>query len=281
MFLSRLRTICDHFAQDLKSMWAIPGMPYSFKERVSLVISRRSHRQESKFLNFSMKHLGETSFKTVLSEVFFQGEYRFEAATDAPLILDCGANIGMATLFFKYLYPNARIKAFEAEPMTAAVLQENVSANRLTNISVHNLMLADSEGERAFYTDERQEGTLKASFDPARVSNSKQVLIQAARLSSFIDGPVDLLKLDVEGAEFEVLADLRRSGKLSMVRQMIIEYHHKIGGQDSRLSSFLSQLEEEGFEYQISSGGCEPITKRDVYQDVVLGVYRRNSSAHR
>ncbi len=246
-----------------------------------MVISRRSHRQESKFLNFSMKHLGETSFKTVLSEVFFQGEYRFEAATDAPLILDCGANIGMATLFFKYLYPNARIKAFEAEPMTAAVLQENVSANRLTNISVHNLMLADSEGERAFYTDERQEGTLKASFDPARVSNSKQVLIQAARLSSFIDGPVDLLKLDVEGAEFEVLADLRRSGKLSMVRQMIIEYHHKIGGQDSRLSSFLSQLEEEGFEYQISSGGCEPITKRDVYQDVVLGVYRRNSSAHR
>jgi len=61
----------------------------------------------------------------------------------APLIFDCGANIGLATLYFKNLYLGARIVAFEADPETAAVLRENVSANHLQDVSVHNLMLTD------------------------------------------------------------------------------------------------------------------------------------------
>ena len=71
-----------------------------------------------------------------------------------------------------------------------------------------------------------------------------------------------------------LITDLRDSGKLPLIRQMIIEYHHKINGGRSMLAQFLALLEEAGFEYQISAAGCEPITRREVYQDVVIGAYR-------
>jgi hypothetical protein len=69
-------------------------------------------------------------------------------------------------------------------------------------------------------------------------------------VSDFIQGPVDLLKLDVEGAEWEVLEELRDSGKLRQVARLIIEYHHRL--QDGRkLSGFLRLLEEAGLDYNV------------------------------
>ena len=55
---------------------------------------------------------------------------------------------------------------------------------------------------------------------------------------------------------------------------MIIEYHHKIGGHASCLSKFLGLLEQAGFEYQISAH-CEQIMAEDVFQDVLIGAYRK------
>jgi hypothetical protein len=97
--------------------------------------------------------------------------------------------------------------------------------------------------------------------------------VKAGRLSNYIDGPIDLLKLDVEGAEFDVMSDLKGSGKLSQIKRMIIEYHHKIDGRPSCMSKFLALLEDEGFDYQIS-GRCDPVTKQNVFQDILIGAYR-------
>src|SRR5690349_6188186 len=50
------------------------------------------------------------------NEIFFRGEYAFQATIPAPIIFDCGANLGMATLFFKWLYPQAIVHSFEPDP---------------------------------------------------------------------------------------------------------------------------------------------------------------------
>jgi len=55
---------------------------------------------------------------------------------------------------------------------------------------------------------------------------------------------------------------------------MVIEYHHKIDGQSSCLARFLGLLEQEGFEYQLAALGCAPITRQEVFQDMLIGVYR-------
>jgi FkbM family methyltransferase len=245
-------------------------------ERANLVAAFWSSGQQANLLGFRVSYLNRGSFRYALREVFFEGDYLFDAGTDEPVILDCGSNIGLATLFFKRLYPKARIACFEADPTTAAVLQKNVEQNNLQNVATHNLMLSNSEGEHSFYVASNVPGSLMMSGSPDRLSKAREIRVKAGRLSDYIDGPVDLLKMDVEGAEFEVMADLEESGKIAQIQRMVIEYHHKIDGQVSRMAEFLALLQAHGFEYQIS-GHCYPITKQDTFQDILIGAYRRRA----
>jgi FkbM family methyltransferase len=247
---------------------------YTVAERLSVVRARRTHGLDARLLNFQVSFLAEGAYQLLLREIFFKGEYFFKANTDSPTIFDCGANIGLATLYFKHIYPNARISSFEADPTTAQVLKKNVDRNHLQNVSVHNLMLSNAEGDHPFYTAAGEAGVLSMSANPERTSNCREIIVKAGKLSAYIDGPVDLVKLDVEGAEWDVMTDLKNSGKLSLIRRLIIEYHHKIGSQASCLGRFLSLLEEEGFEYQIAAAGCDPIARQGVCQDILIGAYR-------
>lgn len=252
----------------------LTSLKYSTAERASLISSLRSTGNETDLLGFRVSYLDNEAFQYALREVFFNNDYGFEAETDSPTILDCGANIGLATLFFKHLYPKARIACFEADPTTASILKKNIDQNRLQDVSAHHLMLSNSDGEHSFYVDASAPGSLRMSGVPGRLSNHREILVKTGRLSDFVEGPVDFLKLDVEGAEFDVMSDLKGSRKLAHIRRMVIEYHHKIDGQASCLARFLALLEDEGFEYQIT-GRCYPITRQNVFQDLLIGCYRR------
>jgi hypothetical protein len=98
-----------------------------------------------------------------------------------------------------------------------------------------------------------------------------------ARLSSFITDEVDLVKLDVEGAEWGVLEDLVGSGAAGRVRRMIIEYHHHIERREDALGDFLNLLVRGGFGYQIGAYYNAPVNEaaEPAYQDVQIHAYRR------
>ena len=273
-------TILSRLAERLRALGRLRSksyLNYTKIERLRLVFSHGSRRHEVNLLNFRVAYLSEEWFRYLLDEIFIAGEYFFEAATDSPVILDCGANIGLATLFFKHLYPKARISAFEADPIAAGILRRNVDQNHLSDVSTYNLMLCNTEGQHSFYVATNDAGSPLMSSMPNRLSNSREIKVKAGKLSHFVDGPVDLLKLDVEGAEFDVLTDLKCSGKLLQIQRMIIEYHHKIDNSASCLSDLLALLEDGGFEYQIS-GSCDPITRQNVFQDILIGAYRPLSS---
>jgi FkbM family methyltransferase len=261
-------------AGDIGGIAGASGVPYTIKERVSLVRARMSRQNETGLLNYRVNYLNRASFRIVLREVFFQGEYFFESETDAPVILDCGANIGLATLFFKHIYPDARISAFEADPVTASVLKKNVEQNNLEDVSVNNVMLSNAEGLQPFYIPDGEVGSLRGTGDPRWFPNHLNVAVEAARLSKYIAGPVDMLKLDVEGSEFNVLTDLKDSGKIAQIRRMVIEYHHRVGAQVSCLARTLALLEDAGFEYQISASRSGPIARQGAYQDILIGAHR-------
>lgn len=246
---------------------------YTLAEKAGLILTHRKRGNHAKLLDFQVTYPNLHAFRLLLSEIFFKGEYRFDARTEVPVILDCGANIGLATLFFKSVYPHAKISAFEADPETAAILRRNVEQNHLQDVSVYNLMLSGTEGEGSFYVSKDLAASPLMSAVPDRSQDTREIRVRAARLSDFVNGSVDLLKLDVEGSEFDVLNDLTRSGKISLIKRMVIEYHHKIGKQSSRLAKFLAILEDAGFEYQVSAT-CDPITRENFCQDILLGVYR-------
>ena len=63
------------------------------------------------------------------NDIFVKRTLAFATASPAPRILDCGANVGLASLFFRRAYPHARITAYEADPALFAILQANLGAN--------------------------------------------------------------------------------------------------------------------------------------------------------
>jgi FkbM family methyltransferase len=93
-------------------------------------------------LGFRVGYLGEAQFHYLLNEVFVEGSYRFSTERPCPVVVDCGSNIGMSILFFKALYPQARIIGFEPDPDTFHELAENVRANRLASVELHNVALS-------------------------------------------------------------------------------------------------------------------------------------------
>jgi FkbM family methyltransferase len=205
-------------------------------------------------------------------EVFALQEYAFESSKRAPHIIDAGANIGMATLFFKVIFPAATIEAFEPSPASFRLLERNVAANGLAGVRLHNAALAGTAGVTSFYVETADETSLIASTRPGRGARQR-IEVEAVTLSSQIESEVDLLKLDVEGSEAEVLEEVAASGKLSLVREMLIEYHHNIPGNDGRFSAFLALLEDHGFDYRVRA--AERVFRDpEAVQDVLVWAYR-------
>jgi FkbM family methyltransferase len=222
-------------------------------------------------MGFQVAHFDRQTLQCLYREIFARQYYYFDANDTTPAILDCGANVGMASLYFKWLYPKSRVRAFEPDPATFRLLQQNLTRNHL-DIETYNYALWDEDGDLQFYVDSASPGSLLMSADVSRL-NAQPIKVSARKLSTFIDGPVDFLKLDVEGAEHRVLGDLAQAGKLKLIRRMVVEYHHRIGQQKSCLAGFLRQLEEAGFEYQIHAARY-PVTSQSVFQDVLIGAYQ-------
>jgi len=216
--------------------------------------------------------LSAYSLRYLYREIFVNEEYLFPCDIETPVIFDCGANIGMATLFFKWLFPRSRITAFEPDPTTFRVLRRNVDENRLSDVAVHNVALWSENGVVPFFVPEDQLGSLMMSTNRSR-KQGKQIMVPSRKLSDYIDGPIDLLKLDIEGAEHEVVCDLVQSGKLEQVQHLVVEYHHNISAEGGQLGAFLSMLEGCGLRYQISSY-LSPIAQSGRFQDVLLYAYR-------
>jgi FkbM family methyltransferase len=214
---------------------------------------------------------GYGAFSAHFGSKFIDLEYRFTTNTPKPFIIDCGANIGTATLFFKTLYPGAEIIAFEADPTAFEALAANILDNRLAGVTLHRCAVGGSDGKASWYVGPSLPGTGQASLYAPSVPVATTE-VEVARLSRFIDRPVDFLKIDIEGAEMDVLHDLADTGKLALVRQMVIEYHHHMRPEEDRISELFRLLEDAGFGYVISVPRRPPY-RRQVYQDILVYVY--------
>jgi FkbM family methyltransferase len=222
-------------------------------------------------MGFHISYFDRSTLNYLYREVFARQHYYFRAQTQSPVILDCGANIGMASLYFKWLYPGSHVIAFEPDPATFRLLKENIARNKL-DIGAQNFALWDENSEVDFFIDGGEPGALLMSTSNARVEG-RCIRVPTRKLSDFIEGPIDFLKMDVEGAEHRILNDLVHSGKIRLIAQMVIEYHHRIGNNQSCLGHFLRNLEDAGFQYQLHAA-LYPVTARDTFQDILIAAQR-------
>ncbi|MEP7319451.1 MAG: FkbM family methyltransferase [Panacibacter sp.] len=229
------------------------------------------NQASEKFFQYKVLASDYPSLYFLYKEVFCLSEYFFRSTRKDPVIIDCGANIGMATLYFKHLYPEAKIIAFEASPHIYQLLKQNIENNHITNTDLYNIALYDEEKELSFFSGSGFQN-LVGSVKQNR-GGGNEVKIPAKKLSTYLKtmDRVDLIKMDVEGAELNIINDLFSSSLLQKADQYIIEYHHNINGETSNLSDFLKKFESNGFGYSIKT----TFHNLTSFQDILLYFYKK------
>jgi hypothetical protein len=76
---------------------------------------KRYEKGKIKFDGFKFIVADYMSFLFQYKEIFVDEYYRFKSDNNSPVIYDCGSNVGTSCAYFKMIYPNSVIKAFEAE----------------------------------------------------------------------------------------------------------------------------------------------------------------------
>ncbi|MBX3117845.1 MAG: FkbM family methyltransferase [Fimbriimonadaceae bacterium] len=186
----------------------------------------------------------------VVAEVFAEQMYRFDMP-GSRLILDIGANIGATGLFFAKSYA-CEVWAYELVPSTAERAKQNFAlnpdlANQIT-LQAYGLSDRDQELEISVDPDHRPSNSL---YQPI-VGSAKEVERVTVRDATVVLGEALkvlgerklVVKLDAEGAEYEILERLQYSGLLSRIDLLLLEWHERDG---QNPDSIRSLLREAGF----------------------------------
>jgi len=201
-------------------------------------------------VGFKVRAQTQDDLAFLANEIFIRRAYDVPLAERPALIIDCGANVGISVLFFKWRWPKAAVEAIEPGPAAFSFLRENVESGGLADVRLHAVALGSAEGSATLRLPELKSASVHASLVGRSGSDSAEVVVDVCRLSRIIAGRnVDLLKIDIEGYEGIVIDELVASGAIRHVRAMVIEYTHGLAphGTGSRL---LEVLDENGFEYE-------------------------------
>jgi FkbM family methyltransferase len=189
-----------------------------------------------------------TSDILTFRQVFFDEEYQMENIDEPHVIIDCGANIGLSTVYFKNKYPNSTIIAIEPEYNNFELLVNNTIKyndihcieggiwNKSTNLEIRDIGL----GNWGFIIEESELVT----------KNSISAFTIDDIITKFKIEKIDILKIDIEGSEKELFSS-NFERWLPKTRVIIIELHDRLKeGCSKSLFSALSN-----FNYSISFRG--------------------------
>lgn len=207
-----------------------------------------------------------------VSGTFEPNEFHFLGQILKPgmTVLDVGANEGLYTLFSaSRVGPAGHVVAFEPSSRERRKLQHNVTRNRLGNVTVVPSAVGSSEGTAALqiasgvHSGHNTLGALV--YDDAPAVGVEHVPVE--RLDAVIDrlgiARVDVIKIDVEGAEMHVLEGARRT--LSAQRPVLMveandEALQAQGASTDALLAFLrDQLDYGIYIFSPETGGVEPM----------------------
>jgi FkbM family methyltransferase len=196
--------------------------------------------------------------RTPLHELFKE-VYRTNAYTqpDIPqivedaVVVDLGANIGMFSLFAAKLSPRVQVHAFEPAPGTFALLKRNVLANNLSNVQCHKCAVSSKTGKQTLYIDV---GSTADTTVASRVKEPATVTTQEVDCLTLDDlftrcgiSRCNFMKVDVEGAEFEIFAAASRQ-TFDKIDVIAMEYHEH---EDRRHEELSELLESHGYSVRI------------------------------
>lgn len=170
----------------------------------------------------------------VLKEIFYDREYDCAPSGKVGAILDIGSNVGYSVIFLSSLFPGAVIHAYEPDPATFERLKKNVGGDG--NVFLHNVAVSDKAGSVDFFV---YPGSSMSSSLVKRIPTAKAITVPAITLGDAMSdavGGVDLIKYDIEGAEYSVFAANKLWNSASF---LIGEFHEDLSGRTAEEFSSL------------------------------------------
>ena len=215
------------------------------REIKRLQLFPRYQQDSTNLLGKSVRLVDGASFLSAYQQIFERELYCFRTSRENPKIIDCGANIGLCILYWKQLYPAAHITAFEPDPNVFKTLVWNCKHWELTNVELINKAVWSSETELPFWAEGADAGRLLQSSE---LNDKSSTTVVTANLRDYLQGEVDFLKVDIEGAETEVL--LHCADCLQRIANVFVEYHSFVG-KEQELDDILRVLRYADFRLHI------------------------------
>jgi len=236
----------------VKSLLKVMG--YEINRSASFCLDRKLLNQKryqpgkTKILDQEFLYTDAASLIASYKEIFVNHIYQFKALSESPVIIDCGSNIGLSIFYFKKLYPNSKIIGIEADPLIFDILSKNTSKFNSKQITLLNRAISNHSGEFLDFMQEGADGGRSVELMP----NLSTIKVETIKLDDIITGPIDMLKIDIEGSETTALLNCT---KLSLVSNLFIEYH-SFSKQPQTLGLLLEYLTSQGFRIYIHTQHC-------------------------
>ncbi|MCB1508314.1 MAG: FkbM family methyltransferase [Hyphomicrobiaceae bacterium] len=150
-----------------------------------------------------------------------------ETLKEGGIVVDIGANVGVYTLFAASRVGHAgRVIAVEPQPSVLKRLRFNIAINDFSNVTVLPIAIADKEGDITLFLDTLNEGEASMKHVGAGSAAGTVVSVPARPLTDMLASEalprIDVLKLDVEGAEDLILVPFFRDAPESLLPGAII-----------------------------------------------------------
>jgi len=162
----------------------------------------------------------------------------------APVIVDLGSNIGLTLLDYHYEYPDARLIGVELDAANFRLLQFNTSS--LKNCDIINAGIWKSDGEISYSGPDSQ--SFSIAEKPSEGGNKNKAITIDSLFSRYGISKVDFLKMDIEGAEEQIILESDCSNWISRVKIISIEVHKTAKYENRDMMNLIrSRLEKSGF----------------------------------
>ena len=165
-----------------------------------------------------------------------------------PIVIDIGANVGFFSIFAYTKFDNPRILSYEPIRRNFLELEKNTQKIPKENITIMNSAVSNVSGELSLKFNENQSITTSASIFDNDLGSDIEV-VQSTTLAEILIknqiNEIDFLKLDCEGAEYDILYQSPLE-VLRTIKNVAIETH-KGQAENENTASLVTYLQENGF----------------------------------
>jgi FkbM family methyltransferase len=175
---------------------------------------------------------------------------------DGWVVVDLGGHKGVFSVFAATAAKDVKVYAFEPSPENFALLSYNIRLNNLANVKAFNIAVSGECGESVLhlFPDHGQNTLLQRSNQHLQpVRDVKVETWSLERVLQAVASPVNLLKMDIEGMEYDVLFSCPPE-QLEKIERIALEYHEDVVRTSHRVPELIEFLNRHGFSTRLDSG---------------------------